>query len=277
MNTPEPNIRVNVDVTNPGQFFACCGLLELADRLWDGAEGWFDESKFVISTGVPADLQSLLAAANSIQLIDDDLDVSRDESDDEQIDEKTSPLNIVSPISVTLNWWIDKSLKTWAGSMNVKKIFVAMCHAVDVSHRDPLNQGQVVFDPLESSGASVRGKKGTKREPFYFDTRRASNAWSTDVGFSANAIKLNTVAYPVVESMALIGLQRCRPKPVEGAPRVFHYFSWSRPLSTSVLPAAVAGLINPLHGFCFKNAFRTDQNKHKAFNPATPIYEVNHG
>ncbi len=24
--------------TNPGQFFACCGLLELADRLWPGAE-----------------------------------------------------------------------------------------------------------------------------------------------------------------------------------------------------------------------------------------------
>ena len=34
-------IRVNVDPTNPGQFFACCGLLELADRLWPGAEGWF--------------------------------------------------------------------------------------------------------------------------------------------------------------------------------------------------------------------------------------------
>jgi hypothetical protein len=33
---------VAVDPTNPGQFFACCGLLELADRLWPGAEGWFD-------------------------------------------------------------------------------------------------------------------------------------------------------------------------------------------------------------------------------------------
>lgn len=26
MSHPEPAIRVNVDVTNPGQFFACCGL-----------------------------------------------------------------------------------------------------------------------------------------------------------------------------------------------------------------------------------------------------------
>ena len=34
MSYPEPSITVNVDVTNPGQFLACCGLLELADRLW---------------------------------------------------------------------------------------------------------------------------------------------------------------------------------------------------------------------------------------------------
>jgi hypothetical protein len=41
-----------VDLTNPGQFFACCGLLEFADRLWPGAEGWFDSmDQFVVSTG----------------------------------------------------------------------------------------------------------------------------------------------------------------------------------------------------------------------------------
>src|SRR2546426_582302 len=36
------SVRINVDPSNPGQFFACCGLLELADRLWPGAEGWFE-------------------------------------------------------------------------------------------------------------------------------------------------------------------------------------------------------------------------------------------
>ena len=43
MTKPDP-IKINVDPTNPGQFFACCGLLELADRLWDGAEGAFSAS-----------------------------------------------------------------------------------------------------------------------------------------------------------------------------------------------------------------------------------------
>src|SRR5437667_9249609 len=43
MSDRQPNITLPVDLTNPGQFFACCGLLELADRLWPGAEGWFSE------------------------------------------------------------------------------------------------------------------------------------------------------------------------------------------------------------------------------------------
>ena len=38
MNTLEPTIRIRVDLSNPGQFFACCGLFELADRLWPGIE-----------------------------------------------------------------------------------------------------------------------------------------------------------------------------------------------------------------------------------------------
>ena len=32
------SFQVRVDPTNAGQFFACCGLLELANRLWQGVE-----------------------------------------------------------------------------------------------------------------------------------------------------------------------------------------------------------------------------------------------
>lgn len=48
MSEREPNIKIPVDLTNPGQFFACCGLLELAGRLWPGAEGWFESGQFSI-------------------------------------------------------------------------------------------------------------------------------------------------------------------------------------------------------------------------------------
>lgn len=40
------NRPVLLDQRNPGQFFACCGLLELAHRLWPGATGWFAQDGF---------------------------------------------------------------------------------------------------------------------------------------------------------------------------------------------------------------------------------------
>ena len=42
MSEPAHTIRIRVDATNPGQFFACCGLLELAARLRPGAFGCFE-------------------------------------------------------------------------------------------------------------------------------------------------------------------------------------------------------------------------------------------
>src|SRR5688572_21502685 len=48
MSNKGPNIQIPVDLTNPGQFFACCALLELADRLRPGAEGWFTGESFCI-------------------------------------------------------------------------------------------------------------------------------------------------------------------------------------------------------------------------------------
>jgi hypothetical protein len=63
MNHAEPTICVAVDPSNPGEFFACCGLLELADRLWSRAQGWFREGRFCLSTQgtLPAILQSLVS------------------------------------------------------------------------------------------------------------------------------------------------------------------------------------------------------------------------
>ena len=52
-DTPEPTITVDVDVTNPGQFFACCGLLGLADRLWPGVEGRFSVNPLTLIRRAP--------------------------------------------------------------------------------------------------------------------------------------------------------------------------------------------------------------------------------
>lgn len=277
-STATSPIRFHVHPANPGQFFACCGLLELADRLWSGAEGWFEGDTFCIRDEQgTALLPKLLDAARSIQLMnirDEHVqDKYKGEEELDNSDRETSPLLVTAPISLRLDWWGDKSIKTWAGSMNARKIFLAMCNAIEPTHNDPLNQGLVVFDAeatISNPGRGKRSAKPKKREPFYFDARRGANAWSIDVGFAPDSLKLTTVAYPVVESMCFVGLQRCRPRPTD-EPRVFDYFVWNVPLPVTVVPGALCGLAGHSSGFRFENAFRTDQKKHKAFNPATSL------
>lgn len=268
------SIRIHVDPTNSGQFFACCGLLELADRLWGFAEGWFETGAFCIRTEhAGASLSKLLEAARNFRLSENDGASPDEEGDKEEEDSEDAKgsLTIVSPIFIQLDWWEDKSIKTWAGSMKESKIFLAMCNAIDPQCADPFNQGGVVFDAqLEPSHRTktTLGKNGKKREPFYFDARRGANAWSVDVGFSTDALGISTVAHPVVEALCFIGLQRCRPKPTE-TPRVFDYFAWRMPLPISIVPAAVSGVLGSGECYRFTNSFRTDQKKHKTYTPAT--------
>ena len=78
MSHSKPSISVVVDPANPGQFFACCGLLELADRRWGKAEGWFAEGRFhILSDGTTAEiLESLVnAGAEEVTKLDNGLEV----------------------------------------------------------------------------------------------------------------------------------------------------------------------------------------------------------
>ena len=87
MSAKQANITIPVDLTNPGQFFACCGLLELADRLWPGTEGWFDKREFCILTGDGAKtLSELLSEARStIFHVGDDSESEEDDGKDDDL------------------------------------------------------------------------------------------------------------------------------------------------------------------------------------------------
>ena len=282
MNGPEESeICVRVDPTNPGQFFACCGLLEVADRLWGGAEGWFDAGSFRIRSSGRGSLPGLLRLFRAAPLLDDRSGGGGEDSegdDDSDDGNGAQPLEIALPDlsrPMRLDWWSEKSLKPWAGSMKVRLIYRAMTSAIDEACADPFNDGRVVFDPGSDADGrtSIKTKKPTKREPFYFDARRGASARSLDAGFAPDAIqRMRTVAYPAVESLCLVGLQRFRPAPAD-ARRVFEYHTWASPLDAMVGPAAVCGFLPDVgsRAFRFSNAFRTDQRKHKAFSPATPI------
>lgn len=274
MSNPEPTIRINVDATNPGQFFACCGLLELADRLWPGVEGWFEGREFCITNG--GTLSELLTAAQAAkysEIGNDNGDT--EEEDDEGADDGTvQPLMLKSPINLRLDWWENKAIKTWAGSMKVNLIAMAMSNAIDPHNPDPLNQAQVVYTAPQPAvtGSKTKKSKPKKREPFYFDSRRAMNSHSLDVGFSANDLKLTSLAYPAVEFLCLVGLQRCRPMPT-GEPRVFTYSTWRWRCDVQIAPIAAIGLLGDptAEYFRFQNGFRSGQRKHKAFRSAIPL------
>lgn len=263
MNRLEASFSVSVDLSNPGQFFACCGLLELAHRLWPGAEGWFEDDQFLVRVRHPAggSLAELIRAIGEVELRQ--LDSS---------DSYSTPIEIASPFNLQLDWWQaelsgGKQLKVWAGSMRNVRIAQAMQHAVrcmDEQHYGSLfSYGQVVYEP---NGAEK------KVEPFYFDSRRGASAQSIDIGFTPDTLEMTTLAYPATELLCLVGLQRCRPASTHLA-RVFDYFAWAVPLTVSVVPAVVCGMIKNVRakGFRFENAFRTGQKKHKAFQSATSI------
>ena len=273
MSQPEATIRVNVDVTNPGQFFACCGLLELADRLWPGAEGWFEEAVFCVAC--EGTLRDVLLAAKSVTLAGGvGSDTDSDEEADEDDNRIVTPVEILTPVSIRLDWWSDISVKPWSGSMNVHTIALAMANAIDPDRSDPFSQCEVVYYCPESSSTMNKSRKAKpkKREPFYFDSLRGPNSHSRDVGFSTNQLKMKTTASPVVEFLCLIGLQRCRPNPTP-VPRQFDFFTWTVPLPISVIPAAVTGQLSSVGGsaFRFRNKYRSDQKKLKAYMPAVPL------
>lgn len=261
MKHPVPNISVKVDVTNPGQFFACCGLLELTDRLCPGAEGCFgtDDRSFVIAADSSLDLL-VEAIANA------DLTSVRPS------DPYSSPLIIGRPFRhLVIDWWETdmtgaRDLKVWAGTMESFGIAQAMQHAMRSSDfRTPglFDIGMVVTTPQDA---------GKKKEPFYFDARRTPNAHSRDVGFSPNDLGMTSIAHPAVELLCLIGLQVARPVP-KGESRLYDYYTWHAPLPSSLLLAAStrAAHLPDARGYRFENWFRTGQKKHKAFRSAITL------
>ncbi|MCU0916245.1 MAG: hypothetical protein MUC88_17045 [Planctomycetes bacterium] len=258
---PRPSITVNVDATNPGQFFACCGLLELAERLWRGAQGWFDNRDGAFHIAADGTLPRLIEALATAKML-----LSNEE------DIYATPVVIAEPFRpLSIDWWETdqtgaRDLKVWAGTMESFGIAQAMQQALrsgEFHGPDLFDVGMVVTTP---------GNPNKKKEPYYFDARRAGNAHSRDIGFSPNDLNLTSVAHPAVELLCLVGLQVARPA-FTGQTRVYDYFTWNVPLPSSLLLAASTGKLTlpRQRGYRFENWFRTGQKKHKAFRSAIPL------
>lgn len=243
-------IRLDVDPTNPGQFFGCCGVFELAQRLWPRTTAHFEGARFVVSDG---DLKELVmkAAQTPLEAL-------------EPANQTSSTLRLAEPFDLRLDWWkVERGLKTWAGRMSVDRIATSL-------QRDlPNTLSNGFFD----DGHVVVGADGKKVEPYYFDGRRGATALPLDVGFSSDALSLETVAFSATEFFTLVGLQRFRPANTRSKPRVYRYRAWRAPLPVTLAALATANVLtDDGQLFQFESAFRTDQRKHKAFSPAIPVH-----
>lgn len=289
MTPLNPSIAINVDVTNPGQFFACCGLLELADRLWPGAEGWFANNKFMIDC--IGSFKDLLDALDSCVLTNtmtanqwarhQELNSMKtsDRKKDPTLDTETkeleslireSPIRLKSPIELTLDWFTDSHsggsrFKTWAGMQSILTIAESMKKAISTQSFRAHS-----FENCFSYSVTKSGL------PFNFDSDLGGQGSALDVGFSfdplaANATtKIEPSARPFLEMLAFIGLQRFRPQTIARENR-YIYCAWNRSIPIAVAaPAACVNLPMPNAPiFEFRLLYRTKYLK--SFLPAIPF------
>ena len=285
MKNKKPNITIPVDLTNPGQFFACCGLLELADRLWPGAEGWFAHDHFMIagpslcSLTIMLEKLSASAVANTMtpvqidRLVDLTAMKKRKEITPNQEEEKKEleslqrelPIVISGAVSFRVDWFVDEysggsRFKTWAGQQSVLNIATAMHDGM---------RGLSVESP-SSLWTSVRGIG----LPFNFDSDLGGQGSALDIGFSFDPLagsettRIEGTCKPAMELLCFIGLQRFRPREIPRENR-FVYVAWSEPLGPCVASPVVSQAV-PMSGpvFEFPLLYRTKYLK--SFLPAQP-------
>lgn len=293
-------ICIGMDPTNPGQFFACCGVMELADRLWGGAEAWFERDKstfcirplHVYDSGKSVDTaqrefansladcpfantmtdsqlrRRMFLASMSKKTIEEDSSLK---SEKKLLDSlwRESPIVLAAPFNLQIDWFADDHaggsiFKTWAGQQSV----IDIAHAMRRLSIDEERESFSLEKWLSKCSCS-------DDLPFNFDSDLGNVGGDRDVGFSFDPLKninvhIGVQIRPTIELLAFIGLQRFRPVRVALENR-FRYWLWSDRLTPEVASAAACGLLEaptwPV--FEFRLFYRTKYLK--SFLPAIPV------
>lgn len=227
-------VRIPVDLFNPGQVFACLGFLETTETLLGAAHGGFDwsnptESKFVISS--PSKECPIRTTINFLRTAEVTTFAPHgDKSSTEGWGVATTPLapndrafpfplpsspaTLPALIShggkvLPIFYWGEDSGKTgrdntkfWAGGGGYPGAALAK-DALELIKQLPENT--LYSDPFNISAR--------QSSSFRFDWRR--DYIPLDIGFSLNAHsgdRFSTVGFPLVEVLAAVGLTHARPK-----------------------------------------------------------------
>jgi CRISPR-associated protein Csx14 len=211
-------IKIPVQLKNPGEYFACLGLWELAERLNIGkapTKGRFEfnpqksifKADFCIETNLTeSDLLKGLYSCTA------------------RVEDPASPTSLVhfDPINLTLDWWLTKNdrspLKTWAGRVNGPQIIVDM---LEMAKASKIQNVDKIFKER-----SFRNRKGTQHL-LYMDTTSAGGSYR---GYSTDMAGVKVAEPYFVELLASVGLQRFRPFYNEEK-KEFYYVTWTTPLT----------------------------------------------
>ncbi len=239
---------IPVDVTNPGQFYACCGLLEVATALRpiQSVNGWFADGAFAMSVDPGEVLAEVAAGGIEVRPLPEGSARGRGEA------HKISPMLVNGVLA--LDWWLDESsadFKTWAGGMSAP-LSIAGLHAA-------LAGGDWRASPLDFTAES-------QAATFCFDCRSGGDVIDNGGAWFGRA----TLAYPAVDLMAFVGLQRFRPAGARR--RVKCYATWAAPLPAPLAAAVAAGCVPPLAAdrYRFRLRPRDPAFRYKSFGRAEP-------
>jgi CRISPR-associated protein Csx14 len=209
------NLRVSMDPTNPGQFFACCGLWEMAER-----GGATVLTHFRIEARRPRYAEFVMESESELR-IGEWIGALRQA--------KASPIapaeKSVAPVriewngsAIELDWWLDRfraeasGLKCWAGQQTSVGITSELLKLL------PENADERLLN--------FRAMTTTR---FGVDPRSAWNA--ADLGYSPNEHQQDSATFPAVEMLAAIGLGGFRPATRgRGREREQVYALWAVPL-----------------------------------------------
>lgn len=248
---------IPVDLLNPGQVFACLGLLEAADVLLGQAEGYFDwstpgQTRFRLSAagGDPVAVAlGFLAEArvSEVQPVDvfpapKPVAGKKKGGGEKELLALPVLLSAAGASDVSVSHWADGSsrepFKLYSGNRSAATIAMGLLRAVSARWR--AGTAGLEADPFVL--APVAGT-------FNFDARRSWTA--IDAGYSPNDQKHWVMGSAAVDLLAAWGLENARPaKQVE---RTFLYWAWGARLPPPLARAAMGGnaSVAPLRRFLF--------------------------
>jgi CRISPR-associated protein Csx14 len=267
--------RIPVDILNPGQVFACLGLMEILEILEGHVEGKFDidENKFVIRTpGNNHPIESILDYLLNCEFrmaaprgwkpwenIKDEKKVKKLRdiiSKAEKIErimckkEELSDKGTDLPICITyenkeallLYQWCNNTaqqdLKLYSGNRSAFDIFKNMLFGKDARNRNDMAEG-VYHLYTQRKEEVIKDPLNTLVEiggSFNFDPRGAWDA--INIGYSIDKQKQKILSSPLIEILSQYCLQYTIPKMIENS---IFYGIWGVFLPTSLCRVALGG------------------------------------